>query len=280
MVENKAEMKEIAPLGKIYSLAERRAVAGIYRCSGVERFQSGLFDRTDRLAGLKESEARIAREVRRVLGIRLTYQRIEEPCAKTDGIVRCRVLLMGTIDIDPLENRFEVLSWGTGKWGVYQDRESIQFRFTLKHPAKVYLFDVGENGQAVLLFPGTLPGGNGTPHPAGFPFVFPPDEAPGVHLVAARPRKGKREIRFLWILALGGQKFLDAKDFRSMKSGPFDLPHVENFMTSILPRFRRSIGEGAWGLRVIPYEVAPASSLPGPPPEPPKMSGHPSPGSK
>ena len=63
MVENMAEMKEIAPLGRIYSLAERRAVAGIYRCSGVERFQSGLFDRTDRLAGLKESEARIVREV-------------------------------------------------------------------------------------------------------------------------------------------------------------------------------------------------------------------------
>ena len=243
---------------EVVALARKDALERVLRCSGERQILESFYDNTYQIGG--RSGQVLSRDLFETMAAFSRDETIFRKCRIRGKSLACRIRIQGWIRIESADPSFVIRSFGMGNHGVFREGETLTVRFRLTRPARTYLFDVEENGQANLLFPTPLSGRMKNPLPAGKLLSYP---LPGSRTVlrVRLPEGRTRTLERLVIVALHkgsmdfGEKSEASRNGRK-KGAREKLYVIGDFRKTVLENLYRRRGPGReWTMREIPFEI-------------------------
>ena len=238
---------------EVLALARKDALERVLRCSGERQVLESFYDNTYQSGG-KAGQV-LARDLFETLAAFSQDETLFRRCRVTEKSLICVIRIKGWIRTESTDPSFAIRSFGMGQRGILQEGDNLSVRFRLTRPARVYLFDVEEDGQANLLFPTPLSGRLKNPLPSGKVLTYPP---PGsrTRLRVRVPREKTRTLERLVIIALRKGGLDLPEEFSPTPKTPEKLYPIGDFQKTVLAGLYRMSGPGRyWTMREIPFEI-------------------------
>lgn len=241
---------------EVMVLARKDALERVLRCSGERQILESFYDNTYQMGG--RSGQILSRDLFETLAAFSRDETIFRKCRIRGKSLVCKIRIQGWIRTESSDPSFAIRSFGMGNQGVFREGETLTIQFRLTRPARIYVFDVEEDGQANLLFPTPLSGRMKNPLPAGELLSYP---LPGSRTVlrVRLPGGRTRTLERLVIVALRKGR-LEERSGASGNGGKIGarekLYVIGDFRKTVLEKLYRMRGPGRnWTMREIPFEI-------------------------
>ncbi|MGC8501329.1 MAG: hypothetical protein ACP5OS_09220 [Leptospirillia bacterium] len=246
----------------VLARAEKNAVDRLDRCSGITRRLSAFYEGNS--VSSPQDKRKILAQLGKILDLSPRFHMVRESCHDAGKNRSCDAFIEGRLRrLRPPDSGFLLHTSGLGQSGLLREGESIRLRIFSSRSARVYLVDVDDRGQGVLLDPEPLPGGLSVP--AGTWITYPPDTQKSLSLLAALPPKIPRTAGHLWVVAREDSSPLPEKLRPEAAKGSLSV--LKDFFGGFLSPIVHS--KAGWTFKVIPYEIVraspPSSGSPAPP---------------
>ncbi|MHB1956931.1 MAG: DUF4384 domain-containing protein [Sulfobacillus sp.] len=240
---------------KIIHLATSKALETALRCSGQQNIIQSFYD--SRYQKGKKGGQTIEEDLYVTMSALSDYSVINEGCpSRPEGGFVCRVVVNGKLRVQHPDPGFEVVTNGIGlrESSSLMEGENVQVSFHLTMDANVYLFDVDEEGNAYLLFPGPENTGLTNPIQAGQPVTYPPTDS-GIALTAYLPSGRETALEHIYIFAVrGGFHLITRSGTKKKTVRAGELLEAGNFRKQILRKLLQ-VPRNLWTMKVLPFEI-------------------------
>ena len=243
----------------VLHLARQDALRRAMDCGGDRQIVRSFFDNVYHI-GDREGQV-LEQDLVETLAAFARYEERSPHCRISGSRLTCQVVLVGELRLEEVDPGFGISGISLSRGGVLPVgsdlRMGLRVRVPGKAPVRLYLFDVDQAGEGVLLYP--LPTTGEGRLPGNQPLTLPPPGSRESFRVALPPG-ASRTVERLFVIALR-QGSLDVPVVAT-PAGPGGLYYrIPDFRKNVLHRLFRQKGAGSlWTLREVPFEIVPKAA--------------------
>ena len=243
----------------VLHLARQDALRRAMDCGGDRQIVRSFFDNVYHI-GDREGQV-LEQDLVETLAAFARYEERAPLCRVAGSRLTCQVVLVGELRLEEVDPGFGISRISLPRGGVVpvgsDFRMGLRVRVPGKAPVRLYLFDVDQTGEGVLLYP--LPGTEEGRLPGNRTVTLPPPGSREMFRVALPPGSS-RTVERLFVIALR-QGHLDVPVVAT-SAGPGGVYYrVPDFRKNVLHRLFRLPGAGSlWTLREVPFEIVPKAA--------------------